>query len=357
MILGIAIGRLMLRRQDMVSVLDAKQATTVLVRLGWITILAYLLLLGTLVTHVSLVLQLVKGDAAAGNELRNVLGRIPGVTSFVQFDVVYLALGSAMVTMTGFRMAPRLWIMTGTILLLTFLRAVLASERLALLEALAAIFVIPIAYRWRPSLWRSLAPFIGVAIVFVLFSAGEYIRSWQHYQNYYDSYASFIIPRFAGYFSTSINNGSGGYLLYGELHPTPEITSAWITRFPGVSLLLPRPETSMMDQFLATYANPEFNNPGGFYSAFLDYPFLIASLFMVGIGIVIGLIHRAFQNKSLLGLMLYPATFLGLTDLIRVLYISDVRTLPIFLGAFVALYALGARRSYAPAAFAPEASR
>ena len=341
LILGIFVGRLAMRREDRVSLIDAGRAVRILVRLGWVTIAAYVLLLGTLVTHAGLVLELIRGDPGAFSELRDVLGRVPGVTSFIQFDVVYLALASALVTVAGFRMKPRLWIMSGAILALTFARAVLASERLALLEALAAMFVIPVAYLWRPSPWRSLAPFIGIGFVFITFAGGEYFRSWQYYRDYYESYFDFITQRFAGYFSTSINNGAGAYLLYGQNSPTPEVTSGWVTKFPGLAGFFRSPtELSMLDRFLQTYASPEFNNPGGFYSAFLDYRFTVASLFMLGVGVAVGLIHRSFQNKTLSGLILYPAVFLGLTDLIRVLYITDTRTLPIFLGALVVVYAL-----------------
>lgn len=340
LLLGIVVGHLALRRQDMVSLIDAERAQRVLVRLGWITIIAYVLLLGALVTQASLVLELLRGSASAPTRLREALGRIPGITSFVQFNIVYLALASALVTMAGFRMTTRLWVMTGAILVLTFLRAILASERLALLEALAAIFVIPVAYLWRPSVWRSLAPFLGAVFVFAAFAAGEYFRSWQYYRQFYDSYLTFVVQRFAGYFSTSINNGAGTYYLYGQHHPTPEITVGWVTRFPGFARLFPPPKISMLDQYLTTFANPEFNNPGGFYAAFLDYRFGIATVFMLSVGLVVGLVHRSFQNRSLLGLILYPAVFLGLTDLIRIMYVSDTRMLPIVLGAIVTAFAV-----------------
>jgi len=340
LVFGIIVGRLALTRRDMVSLIDADRAATVLARLGWITILAYVLLLGTLVTQYEVVLDLIRGDPSAGSRLRELLGRVPGVTSFIQFGVTYLALASALVTVAGFRMTTRRWVMAGTILGLTFARAVLASERLALLEGLAAIFVVPVVYRWRPSAWRGGAPFLGGVFVFVAFAAGEYLRSWQYYKGFYDSYGEFIVQRFAGYFSTSINNGSGAYLLYGEKTPTPEITSGWVTKFPGLGHYFSHGDMNMLDRYLSTYANPEFNNPGGFYSAFLDYHFAIASAFMIGVGIIIGLVHRSFQNKSLIGLVLYPSVFLGITDLIRVLYVSDTRTLPIFIGAGIVLLAI-----------------
>lgn len=341
LLLGVTMGRLAIRRRDMITIMDGDRVTRVLVRLGWITILAYALLLGTLAAHINLVIALLRGDIVASGELRNALGRVPGVTSFVQFGVIYLALVSTLVFMTNFRMTPRLWIMTGAVFGLIFARAMLASERLALLEGMAALAVVPIAYRWRQSLWRTIAPFLGIVFVFLAFAAFEYFRSWQYYRMYYTSYPDWIAQRFAGYFSTSINNGAGSYLTYGQYTPYPEITVGWFTKFPVLGdILFPDPKITMQNNFLELYASPEFNNPGGLYSAFLDYSFPVATLFMLGLGAVIGAVYRSFQNKSLVGMLLYPAIFLGTADLIRIVYISDTRALPVFLGTLVAIYAI-----------------
>jgi hypothetical protein len=338
---GIMVGRLLVRRQDMVSVIDAERATAVLVRVGWIAIAAYFMLLGTVVFHLGLVLDLFRGSATAGSDLRAALGQVPGVTSFVQFGTVYLALVSALVTMTEFRMTPRLWTMTAVILVLVFVRMVLGSERLALLEALAASLVVPLAYRWRPSLRRAAAPYLGALFVFLSFAAAEYFRSWQYHQDEYPTYLDFILPRFAGYFSTAINNGAGAYLTTARFTPHPEITVGWVTKFPVLGDLVRSPDSvTIMDNFLNTYATPEFNNPGGLYAAFLDYPIPLGILFLVGIGTVIGAVHRLFQNRTLIGMLLYPSIFLGMTDLIRIMYISDTRTLPLFLGAGAVWWAL-----------------
>lgn len=339
LVLGMTIGRSLKPRRDVVTIVIYNRVEKVLLAIGWITIVAYVLLLGTLATNLSLVLQLVRGDIDAGGELRKALGRIPGVTSFIQFGVVYLSLLSALIVMAKYRPPTKIWVMTGAILLVTLLRALLASERLAMLEALAALFIIPVAYWWRPSLWRGLAPLIGIAFVFSAFSAGEYFRSWQYYQAFYSSYFEFITQRFFGYFSTSINNGAGTYMLYAQYAPKAEITSAWVTKFPILGgLIRPPGQPSTLDMFLETYATPEFNNPGGFYAVFLDYTFVIASIFMVLLGMIVGFIYRCFQNKTLFGLLLYPAVFLGQTDFIRLVYIADVRTLPIFIGVVLAIY-------------------
>ena len=340
LLLGVAIGRGLVRRQNLIVLVDPDRATKVLQWFGWIAIAAYVLLLGTLLYRIDLVLELLRGNAAASGLLREALGRIPGVTSLVQFGIVFLALLSALITLAGYRMSPRIRNISIAIIILTFLRSVLNSERLALLEILIATFMVPIAYRWRASALRNMAPFIGIFAVFLAFAAGEYFRSWQYYRLFYASYLDFVAQRFAGYFSTSINNGAGAYLMYGRDHPTPQITIGWISKFPGLRGFFPGEDESMMNQYLQKYATLEFNNPGGLFSAYLDYNFFVASLFMVALGVLIGSVHRSFQNRNLIGLMLYPAVFLGLTDLIRIVYIVDTRTLPIFLGTAIAFYAL-----------------
>jgi len=341
LILGIAVGRLMVRRRDMVSLIDSDRVTQVLQWLGWIAIVAYLLLLGTLVTNFSLVLALLRGDIAASGELRNALGRIPGVTSFVQFGTVYMALVSMLVTMTNYTMTKRQWVMTGVIFAFAFARSVLNSERIALLEIMAAAAIIPVAYRWRPSPLRLVAPYAGIVFIFAAFAGGEYLRSWQFYQYQYDSYWDFITQRFFGYFSTAINNGAGAYLVYGQNNPYPELTTGWVTKFPILgNIFFPDAEILVHDEFLEMYATLEFNNPGGFYAAFLDYNFIVASVFMLLVGCLTGAAYRHFQNRSIFGMLLYPVVFLGTTDLIRILYISDTRTLPILLGIAFAIYVM-----------------
>jgi hypothetical protein len=343
---GILIGRLIVPRRDLVSLLEKERALRVLTMLGAITILAYVLLLGSVVIDYTLVVSLLRGDPSAASNLRDAMGRIPGITSFVQFGVPYLVFVSVLVSMTSLRLPTRLWVMTGVVFGLTFVRAIVASERLALIEALAAVAIVPIAYRWRATTFRALAPFIGILAIFLAFAAGEYVRSWQYYQAYNDSYWSFITQRFYGYFSTSINNGAGAYLMYGSWAPRPEITVGWFTKFPVIgSILFPPPKITLMDQFLNTYATPEFNNPGGLYAAFLDFHFVPASVLMTMLGVVIGMVHRLFLNKSLAGLLLYPVVFLGITDLIRIVYIIDTRTLPIFIGVAVVVWAVRAKQA------------
>ncbi len=353
LVLGILVARVVKPRRDAVTLVMVERARGVLIVLGLVTIVAYVLLFGTLAVNYGLVIALLRGDVAAASALREALGRIPGVTSLVEFGVVVLGLLSALRVLGGYRPDPVVRYLAWAIFGLGFARSILNSERLALLEVGAAFFIVPIAYGWRPSVWKNLAPYLGIVAVFVAFAAGEYFRSWQYYQRFYTSYLEFILARFGGYFSTSINNGAGEYLMVAQYHPTPEKTTGWITKFPILENYFQKPGGPVQERYLALYATPEFNNPGGLYAAFLDYPFLVATLFMLFVGFAIGFTHRSFQNKELFGLMLYPMVFLGLTDLIRILYIAESRTLPMFLGVLVALYLIRPQAAQSRGALVP----
>lgn len=354
LLIGIGLTKLAGPYEIIVSEIQEHRANRVLFMVGAITIAAYLVLLGTLLFEFSLVFALLRGQVGAPEELREVLGRIPGLSSFIQFGIVYLAAVAALRALAGYRLTPTLWVMWWMILGLTLLRAVLASERLAFLEALAAVLVVPMAYSWRPSTIKTYAPFFAGMFVFAGFAAGEYVRSWQWYQQFFDSYFEFIVQRFSGYYSTSVNNGAGAYLMFGADSPTPEITVGWVTRFPGLAQFFVSEQDTLLYRYLTTYGTPEFNNPGGLYAAFLDYNFFGASLFMLLLGVLIGVIHRSFRSRRILGLILYPAFVVGLSDLIRLIWFSDTRAFPVFVGAFAVAWALAPREVRLQAAPAPE---
>jgi hypothetical protein len=241
------------------------------------------------------------------------------------------------------------WVLWWTILGFVAARAVLSGERLALLEALAAIFIVPIAFTWARSFWRTVAPYLGIVVIFIGFAAAEYIRSWQYYKQFYDTYYEFITVRFIGYFSTSVNNGAGTYLMYAADNPEPDIMVGWVTRFPGLTSYFSGDEPSLLHRYLATWASPEFNNPGGLYAAFLDFPFLTGTVVMVGLGFVIGVTYQSFLRRRIFGMVLYPLLFLGITDLIRIVYMTDTRSFPIFVGTILVTLAL--RPTYLPASW------
>jgi hypothetical protein len=320
--------------------LSAAKVNSALSILGWLALIAYVIFLGSIVFQFDLVLALLKGQRGASAVLHRNLGRIPGVTSLMQLSIVGFSLLAGMRALSDFRPKPSVERLYSILLFLTVVRVLLASERLALIEAVAALGLAPLAFRWKPSPLRSMMPLIGAAGVFVLFCVAEYFRSWQYYKMIFGSYSEFIVSRFFGYFSTSVNNGAGLYITSEEHNPY-KLTLEWLWKLPVVGKLFAPPE-STVGYFLTNYASAEYNNPGGLFVPLNDYGLAIASVIWLVVGFLAGASYRRFQAGNVWGLLLFPTIFIGITDLVRIFYWSGTRTFPIFIGGIlVALYVAG----------------
>ena len=77
---------------------------------------------------------------------------------------------------------------------------------------------------------------------------------------------------------------------------------------------------------VAEDGNPEFNNPTGIFVVFTDLGIPGGLLFWAAFGGVVMLLYRAFRRGSLAGLFLYPFLFMGLTDQVRIFYLTTGRT-------------------------------
>ena len=135
---------------------------------------------------------------------------IPGITTLTQLGLLYV---TAEALLWVNRASPRSIALArfAPLLGFTLVRALLVSERLALMEMVIPIGVVLLSRaRWTMAR-RSLvhfAPVLAGVGVFTLFAVGEYFRSWSsHYQYYYTgTYLNFAAERFLGYYATALNN-------------------------------------------------------------------------------------------------------------------------------------------------------
>ena len=249
-------------------VLERKTVIRALTFFGLIAILAQLLLFSALVTKIDLVVRAFSGEQNATNELQKALGRIPGVTSLVQWRGLFFALLAATFLDKNFRRPPHIIIMAAVMALMTVIYGFLASERVAIIETAVVAFLAPAAFLMRPSMVRSAAPLIGVVFLFSLFSWGEYFRSWPWFRGTGISFFEFALIRFAGYFSSSINNGAG-YFLQTDPPFYPYMSAIWFYKFPIWPLLgvdVGMNPLQHLDIFLTRFASLEFNNYSGVYA-------------------------------------------------------------------------------------------
>lgn len=269
---------------------------------------------------------------------------IPGVTTCTQFGMLYVTV-EALLWVN--RAAPRRAALVRFLLLLavTFVRAILISERLALLEFLLPLGVVLLSRaRWtlvNRALVR-LTPLLAGFAIFVLFAIGEYFRSWTtHYQYYYSgSYPQFAAERFLGYYATAVNNAAVHYH-YGRVEPAAQTLNSLFT-FPVVgdsiraiydSSFNFRPEPDL----LTLYANPEFFNVPMLGNLISDFSLLYAPVVAFFIGTLSFSIYKSFTRGRMIGMLLYPSWFVGLLEISRVYYWPGGRYFPVLAFLLVSL--------------------
>ncbi|MFD2611099.1 O-antigen polymerase [Paenibacillus gansuensis] len=283
----------------------------------------------------------------------NFLTKVSGVTSLTNFGVPFMILSMYFSYLYKDKTVRR---MMAVIALLAVFRAIFFAERLAILELLVPSIVIYVVMRLRDGKRIPLIgmfPAIGFAFVVVLFGIGEYFRSWVNYYMYvYPSYFDFITTRFFGYYVNALNTG----MLYFEhlgagSNPFPFFTLNWFWEFPLISgkyaqLFGTDPDANVLN-VLTTMGNPEYNNPSGIMLPYQDFGLVGTATFWLLLGALTGTAYTLFRKGYMLGAMLYPIWFLGLTELPRYVYFTTGRFFPAWISFFGILAIVAFRKRFA----------
>ena len=291
------------------------------------------------------ILAIIHGAADANYNLRaQYFPTIPGVTTVTQFGLAVVVLGVPLGLATGWRSVRWRCLV---LLFLAFVRALLNSERLALIELLVPfvvsfIWLTPMKRRWLRVLTR-FAPVLGAALLYLFFAVSEYFRSWSNYYAAKESdFWSFIGLRLMGYYATALNNGALLWRADGPLSlRLPAQTLSFLWRFPLLKNIFPIlfPSLGFVDfpsyipdqhysDILLTSANLEFNNPSGIYLPFVDYGVTGGLLYWLLCGLLCGYLYKEFKKRNVAGVFLYPALYISLIEAARVLYWGDGRFFP-----------------------------
>jgi oligosaccharide repeat unit polymerase len=285
------------------------------------------------------VAEIVAGEKGAMYEARfSYLPTVGGVTTLTQFGTAAAILGAVLGFCQGWKGVR--WRL-GIVLALALLRALLNSERSALLELAVPLVVVALALRSRISrsmrIAINLAPPVGIVGLFFLFTGFEYFRSWTNYYAGRDlNLLEFGAIRLLGYYVTSFSNGA--YFL-NRLDPlnAPYFTLHFLWTFPLTSPVIKRLFTDpLLDSsdkwfyfpFLEAEANAEFNNADGMLFPLMDYGIAGGLIYWFLIGIVCGLVYASYRRRELSGLLLYPAIYLGLLQVPLALYWGEGRAFP-----------------------------
>lgn len=278
----------------------------------------------------------------AGGALRESIGTIPGVTTMTQFGLAAVVISSVLLVNEYSRSELAKLI---TVIGFALPRAYIFSERLAILELLVPVGVV-LAARMaaRRGRWRRVAqlvPIVSLVALLVMFGAFEYFRSWNYYRDHTTmSYPQFTVSRFAGYYTTALNNGQLvlDHLRWPNRLPYDTIEGFWVA--PGIESVdlyqrlgghvppYARPRTeSVYAGVLDHFGNPEFNNQSGYVGPFVDYGTLGGLVFFLVAGLIAGFLYCTFCQARPVGLLLYPPFFIGLVEMPRYVYWTQGRTL------------------------------
>lgn len=304
------------------------------------TLLAYAIWFGPLLLKPQALIEVATGQR---REVRDAISTIPGVTTFTQFGVAY-AIAFAIKCGAGVQRVSRIErIGCALVVLLAVFRAFAWAERLALIEILVCYTIARLAYLPVGSVWRwrlaAILPAIGPFVLYLLFTASEYFRSWEFYSKQYSSVWAFTLERLITYYATAVNNGIGVLV---ETPDWPFYSGAfsleWAYIMPGVANLLEQAFGSpraVYYFFLETYARPEFNSPTAYFRVVLDLGYLGSILYFLVVGYVIGRAYVGFRRGHIFGLLMYPVFVLFLIESLRYSYFAESRIVPLTIGLIV----------------------
>lgn len=284
--------------------------------------------------------DVVMGEKGAMYDARfSYLPTVGGVTTLTQLGIVVMICGAIL----GFRAG---WSGVRSKLIVLFslalLRALLNSERFALIELVVpfAITCLALKYLGSPDvghgsrLFLRLAPVLAMTTLLIFFTGFEYFRSWTNYYEGRDqNLAEFGAMRLSGYYVTSFNNGA---FFLNRLEPlnAPYFSLHFLWTFPlfspAVKRLFPNPLLETTDKwfyfpFLDEESNLEFNNADGMLFPMMDFGIAGGLIYWFGAGLICGAFYELFRQRRWSGLLLYPLIYLGLMEVPLALLWGDGR--------------------------------
>ncbi len=317
-----------------------------------VTLAGYFILLGSIVKQGGLGLfkSLLGGGQGSAYEIRALFkdSIISGVTTITQFGMGVALLGIYLGFTQGWR---KIRLRLALLFAMTAVRAIFLSERLSLIEVVLPSVILTIrliGFGQPGSLLRRfllIAPVVGVGGLYTLFTFTEYFRSWaSFYEGRGDqSLFSFSLLRLLGYYVTALNNGAIEWHEHGALY-FPYSTLDWLWNFPVVGRALKQSlggtdaPSEVRDALLTADGNLELSNPSGIFVVFTDLGVTGALFYFACFGCLAGLFYGSYRRGSISGLFMYSFLFTGMTEQVRIIYLTTGRVLPTWLLLIAAIF-------------------
>jgi hypothetical protein len=307
-----------------------------------LAVLGYLLWFGSAIAQgisVNDLLGVLNRQEGAIGTLKENSRPIGGVTTMTQFGPLAVAIG-VLLRKLGVGGRSYWWFF-----LLAGVRAMFYAERLALIEVAVPLIIISaltVSPERRGSGWIRLAPILAVPVIWTVFAAFEYTRSWVYYQTITPlPFMDWVSLRLAGYYTTSFNNSALMVEAMKGGNDLPYFTVDGFWNAPFISTLMPYPGRLGMPAsdwwagMLKQYANPEFNNTGSFLVSYAEFGLFPAVAIWLVLGIVVGAIFSRMTKGSVPALLAVSTLFVGILELSRFTYWTQGRAFPVLLALVI----------------------
>ncbi|MCS4039510.1 hypothetical protein [Salinibacter ruber] len=316
-----------------------------------LTITGYTVWFGRFMSQPELIARVLSISYSGAGGLKPYFDTIPGVTTLSQIGVIYIILYLYR-RIYAVRMPTRFSLYTYVIMAFTFMRVVLWAERLALLEVAIPVVLIVVSVsgvkRIVSTYVLRAAPFLGIGALAVYFGVAELFRSWWAYRSTYDTIVEFTVSRLYAYYWTSINNGIGFVKLSENGNVPLGYVLKWLYEFPVVGEYLKgiagQPKGLTTGEFLRNYADPEFINMSAMFLYMYDLGVVGSFVLAMCLGYVLGSLCGMFHYGHTMGMLLYPAMYVSLLELLRIPYLSLPRFFPIVVFSLVIYFSVSASR-------------
>lgn len=314
------------------------------ISVGVIVLATYLFWYRSLIFDPALLMSILTGGEKPE---RTEIGTVVGITSLVNLAPVFFSLAGYLLFVCRTR-DRTLLVLTIVLVLFTFFRAYIWSERLAVMEAVIPLALALLGYATpkphqpvRTLFWR-LGPYAALPVVFLFFAMAEFFRSWIYYEDRM-GFWEFAFDRFVSYYYTSFNNGAGMLATADWPTGTFEGVLRWLHAFPlGIGQWFS--DTVGLHYvsavFLQRYGDPEFNTGSSFAAVTLDLGVAGAILYFFLSMFCAGLLYSRYLKRDLLSVMLFPSVLVALFEGLRYLYWGESRAFVWLLGTLVVLVVL-----------------
>jgi hypothetical protein len=281
---------------------------------------------------------------------------IPGVTTATQFAVAYVIFFLHARFINGCKFpSSRYQFYFWTLIGLTVFRVYAWGERLALMEiaAPAAVLITMWGIQSKQHFVRravKFAPFIALPLLVLFFGATEFFRSWGFYKSLGTPFWEFVLTRVMTYYYTALNNGAGMLAILDW--PTWQFDNVlgWLHHFPffvGEHFRFLIGAVPQRD-FLESFADPEFNNPAAVFVVFQDIGLPLGFLYAAVWGAALGFWYRQMLRGEGLGSFMYPACYVSLLEILRILYLGNQRAFPVLLAILLGYFFFSSRQLRIP---------